>query len=139
MLSHFPHKKPQIKTQKYHKPESLSNLKILNTKNMKKYFKIYIKYLLLLQKNSFYLNFFIFSKKSCCRMSEAALKYLTLFTVYWRFTLRNLMSTIMKASAYSTYKILTGSREDSGSWPKDISCKRYIISLCPRLRYQGIS
>ena len=58
-------------------------------------------------------------------------EYFTLFIVYQMFALRNLMSTIIKALAYRMYKILTGSRDDSGSWPKYIFWKRYIVSLCP--------
>ena len=42
-------------------------------------------------------------------------EYFTLFIVYQMFALHNLMSTIMKALAYRMYKILTGSRDDSGS------------------------
>ena len=42
-------------------------------------------------------------------------EYFTLFIVYQMFALRNLMSTIIKALAYRMYKILTGSRDDSGS------------------------
>ena len=62
-------------------------------------------------KELFLFKFFhILKKKSCCRISEAALKYLTLTS-----HLRNLMSTIMKSCAYCTYKVLTVSREDSGS------------------------
>ena len=141
MLSHFPHRKSQIITQKYHKLEPLSSFKVLNTKIWEKYFKIYIKYSSLLQMNSFYLNFFIFSKKKLLRNIRSCSEYLTLFTVYRMFTLRNLVSTIMKARAYRMYKILTGSQDDSGSWPKDIFCKRYLVSLClgvslcPRLHY----
>ena len=100
-----------------------------------KYFKIYNTYSSWLQMNSFYLNFFIFSKKKLLRNIRSCSEYLTLFTVYRMFTLRNLVSIIMKARAYLMYKILTRSRDDSGSWPKDIFCKRYIVSLCPRLRY----
>ena len=85
--------------------------------------------------NSFYLNFFILSKKKLLRNIRSCSEYLTLFTVYRMFTLRNLVSIIMKASAYLMYKVLTRSRDDSGSWPRDIFCKRYIVSLCPRLRY----
>ena len=91
--------------------------------------------------SSFYLNFFIFSKKKLLRNIRSCSEYLTLFTVYRMFTLCNLVSTIMKARAYRMYKILTGSRDDSSSWSKDIFCKIYIVSLCPgvslcpRLRY----
>ena len=91
--------------------------------------------------NSFYLNFFIFSKKKLLRNIRSCSEYLTLFTVYRMFALRNLMSTIMKARVYRLYKILTWWRDDSSSWPKGTFCKRYIVSLCPgvslfpRLRY----
>ena len=79
----------------------------------------------------FLLNFFLFSKKKLLRNIWSCSEYLTLFNVNRMFTLRNLVSTIMKARVYRMYKILTGSREDSGSWPKDIFCKRYLVSLCP--------
>ena len=77
--------------------------------------------------------FHILKKKSCSGISEAALSisHFLLFIKCLRYV--NLCLPSWKHARI--YKTLTGSRDDSGSWPKNIFCKRYIVSLCPRLRY----
>ena len=131
LLSHFPYRKSQLYTQKYHKPEPRSNFKDLNTKNRRKILRNLYQISPIATNELFLCTFFSFSKKSCWGFSEAALS--TSHFLLFIECLRYVMSNIMKAHVYCTYKILTGSREDSSSWPREIFCKTYIVSLCPRL------